>query len=132
MGRSILAVLTGIISSVILITLINSFGNFFYAGYVPRDVSEVNDALEVISQTALFFVLGVWVLGSFTSGLVAALIAKKNATNHALIAGLGLLLLGVLYVLIIPHPIWFSLVGLMVMLPFAYLGGEVPGKNNTY
>ncbi|MCF8303330.1 MAG: hypothetical protein K9I94_08675 [Bacteroidales bacterium] len=129
MGRSILAIITGVIVGIIVIILIKVFGTFLYPANLAKNVGEATTVIESLPQAALFYVLAAWGLGSFAGGLVSALIAKNNGTTHALIVGFGLLLVGLLWVLAIPHPMWFCIVGLLVMLPFAYLGGEVPGKN---
>src|SRR6056297_3039427 len=118
MGRSIIAIVIGIITGIIVIMLVEAFGAFLYPTRMANNLNEARDVMQGLPQAALFYVLAAWGLGSFTGGLVSALIARANGTNHALIVGVALLLLGLIYILAIPHPMWFSLVGLLIMLPF--------------
>lgn len=69
-------------------------------------------------------------LGSLVGGLVAALIAGSRKITFALVIGCIHLLGGIAAAFIIPAPVWFIAIDLIVAyLPMAYLGGKlVAGK----
>ena len=69
-------------------------------------------------------------LGSLVGGLVAALIAGSRKVTFALVIGGIHLLGGIAAAFLIPAPVWFIAIDLIVAyLPMAYLGGKlVAGK----
>ena len=81
--------------------------------------------MQDIPAGALWFVLLAWALGSFAGGWLATLLAKHRSRMHALIVGGVLLLAGVVNMLMLPHPTWFRIVGVLLFLPAACLGASL-------
>ena len=67
-------------------------------------------------------------LGSLLGGLVAARIAVTRKLTFALVIGFVHLLGGILATFLIPAPIWFIVLDLVVAyVPMAWLGGKLGG-----
>ncbi len=60
--------------------------------------------------------------GAFTSGWVIGKLGVQNKHFLGLITGLILTLSGVLNLVVLPHPIWFSIADTCVFLPLTLLG----------
>ena len=76
-------------------------------------------------------------LGTFTGALVASGIAVYHRFKIALSIGLVFLLGGFYMVLLLPSPVWFSVLDLFVAyLPMAYFAGKImdtrSGNTNSY
>ncbi len=121
-----LATLVGIVSGMLVIGLVEALGHQLFP--VPQEVTQAYEnqdteaLLALISPAMLFFVLLAYLLGSFVAGSLSAWIAKSK--KPAWIAGAVLTLGGFLNVTMIPHPLWFILLSLVVYLPFALLGAR--------
>ena len=76
---------------------------------------------------ALIAVLVAWALGSVTGGWVAAKLAAEARVAHAMVVGVVLVVCGVATMLMIPHPVWFWVAGIVVPLACALLGARVAG-----
>lgn len=130
MIRNILAVLSGIIFGVLAIGIVESIGHKIFT--VPQEVAQTienadTDAVfALVSSEMLLFVLLAYIFGSFVGGFITELIGKRLLL--AIVTGSLLMLGGVLNLFMIPHPIWFVLVSIMVYIPFAWLGGLLSKK----
>lgn len=134
MIRNILSVIAGILSSFTVIVIVESIGH--YISPMPAEVHINNpDAIKSYIETApaivFIMVILAYVLGSFTGGLIAALIATKNKNIKALTVGGILMGLGIFNLITIPHPAWVTILALSVFIPFAYLGGKLGEKAST-
>jgi hypothetical protein len=67
-------------------------------------------------------------IGSLLGGLVAALIAATRKLTFALVIGFVHLLGGIVAAFLIPAPVWFIALDLVVAyVPMAWLGGKLGG-----
>lgn len=70
-------------------------------------------------------------LGTLIGALVAAKIASTNKMKFALAIGFIFLAGGIVNVIMLPSPLWFSIVDLAgAYIPMAYLAGKIVEKNN--
>jgi hypothetical protein len=70
-------------------------------------------------------------LGSLIGALVAALIAASQKMTFALVIGFVHLLGGIAASFMIPAPVWFIVLDLVVAyIPMAYLGGKLGGAKS--
>lgn len=68
-------------------------------------------------------------LGTLGGAVVAALIAVKNKMLLALIIGFFFLGGGIINIIMLPSPLWFTLVDLVLAyLPMAWLGAKLAGR----
>jgi len=127
-GRSLLACLAGLVLGSVVIGVVEFVGHQIYpppAGIDPRDPESIRRAMETISMGALLVVLVAWAIGSVVGGLVAARLAPRQPMRCALIVGAMLLLAGIANLIMLPHPLWFSIVAVLLFLPAAWLGGRL-------
>jgi uncharacterized protein YacL len=134
MGRSILAVVAGLVLGVVLIFAVESLGHFVYPP--PSDLDMTNpEALKNLMANApvgaLLFVILAYVIGSFGGGWLAARLAQKSHVMHSLIVGGLLMAAGIMNMLMIPHPTWFWIISLVLYLPAAYAGALLGQKRQT-
>jgi hypothetical protein len=80
----------------------------------PSDAESMKTMMEQISAGALGFVLLAWAAGAFVGGWVAAKIAQRSQATFALIVGALLLAGGIYNLVTIPHPLWFSIIGVLL------------------
>lgn len=130
MKRTLLASLAGLVVGSIVTGVVEFVGHQIYpppAGIDPRDPESIRRAMETISTGALIAVLVAWAIGSMVGGLVAARLATRQPMRCALIAGAMLMLAGIANLILIPHPLWFSIVAVLLFLPAAWAGGRLAG-----
>jgi hypothetical protein len=67
-------------------------------------------------------------LGTLGGAYIAALIAATHKMKFALAIGCLFLIGGIMNVVMLPSPIWFTLLDLVVAyIPMAYIGGKLAG-----
>ena len=133
--RSVAAVIAGFIAASAVMLLVEwCNGHVLYPelGKAAEGVTD-REAIRALTASApvgaFLVVLFGWALGSFVGGLLAAVIGRHAPVGHALVLGVLLTLAGIANNLMIPPPMWFWLVSLLVFLPAAYAGARLaPGK----
>lgn len=134
MGRSILAVIAGLVLGVVLIGVVEFSGHYVYpppAGMDMKDAEAMKSLVASLPVGALLFVILAWAVGSFGGGWLTARIAQKSHVMHALIVGGILMAAGIMNMLTIPHPLWFWVLGVAVYLPAAYAGALLGQKRQA-
>jgi hypothetical protein len=127
-GRSIGAVLAGVVVAVLCVMAIESLGQRIYPpppGMEPSNIESVRAAMKNIPTGALLFLLAAWLLGTVAGSAVAARIARQRPVLHAMIVGVVQLAFGVFNLVMFPHPLWFVVAGMALILPAAYLGATM-------
>jgi len=125
--RSAGALAFGAVVGVFLIFAVEIMGQVIYpfpAGIDPTDAEAFKAAMANVPPGVLLSVLAAWAVGTFGGAAVAAGIARRSPVVHGLIIGVLFLLAGIANMLMIPHPLWFWVVGICVFLPAAYLGAK--------
>jgi hypothetical protein len=79
--------------------------------------------VATLPVAALLLVLSGWVLGALIGGYVAARIARRSWT--AWVVG-GVVEIGVIAnAVLIPHPAWMTIAGVLAPMPAAWLGARL-------
>ena len=128
MLRKILFIIVGILSATVFIYIIESLGHLVYPPSEDLDLKNpdtIKSIMKDVPAGALLFVLLAYALGSFFGGLITAIISKSSKVINAIIVGIVLLIFGLINLLIIPHPVWFTVVSILLYIPCAYIGGKV-------
>ena len=128
MVKSIFAVLVGVIGGAIVIWLVEMLGHAIVPppdGMDFMDPESIRERMKELPLLAFIMVLTAYAAGSFAGGLLASGIADKMKIRHALIAGVLLQLMGIINLILVPHPLWFTIISLLLYLPMAYLGGRI-------
>ncbi|MBK7811280.1 MAG: hypothetical protein IPI50_08580 [Saprospiraceae bacterium] len=132
--RNILAVIAGLVSGNILIMLIHKVSGSIIP---PPDGADITTMEGLKSSMQLFepkhFLMPflAHALGTFLGAAVTAYLAANNHFKLAMLIGVFFLVAGIINVVMLPSPIWFSALDILVAyLPMAYLGGKLTIKNN--
>lgn len=130
--RNILAVIIGIIAG----SLVNMGIVMLCGRIVPPPAGVDMTSLESIKASIHLFQAKHFIapflahaLGTFTSALVASLIARSGRLIIAMLIGGLSLLGGIVAAFLIPAPFWFIALDLIVAyLPMAWLGWKLSGQ----
>lgn len=127
--RNILAVIAGVIlGSVVNMGIITVSGSMI----PPPDGADVTTTEGLKASMHLFqpkhFIMPflAHALGTLAGAFIAALIAATRKITFALGIGFFFLLGGIASVFMLPSPIWFTVLDIVVAyIPMAYLGGKL-------
>jgi hypothetical protein len=124
---SVIPVWAGVFVGGLLIEATELLGSLVYPpppGMNPDDPAAVKAAMANLPAGALLLVLLGWIVGTFVGAWITAQKAERAPIGHGLVLG-GLSLVGaVVNMLMIPHPVWFWIAGVAILLPAAYLGAK--------
>ena len=129
--KYVLPVVVGAMSGMILITLGEMAIHNVYPlppGTDLYDADSLAKAMKQMPQSALLFLLVNYVISSFLAGIIATLISGRITFRPAMVVGIVLTLAGLYNVVVLPHPLWFSIINLLVYFPFVYFGYLVVRK----
>jgi hypothetical protein len=126
--RGILAVVLGIITFGVMGMIAEMIGHVIFPpppGLDPHDQESIAAAMKTLPIGALVSVTVAWGLATFAGAWVAA----RVAPGGPLAFGLGIGVLGlsaaVATMMMIPHPRWMWVVGVVEFLPAAYVGAKL-------
>ncbi|WP_235299442.1 hypothetical protein [Portibacter marinus] len=127
----IFAILTGVVAGAIVMGMLEMISNSMYPFPTGADLSDpavIKEHISTLPISAFLIVLTAHAIGALTGGFVASKMAKVEKRGAALYTGLILLLAGVLNLISIPHPLWFSIVDVILFTPMALLGNMLRSK----
>ena len=125
--RTIVAILLGIVLGTLAIALVEQIGHQVYPPPEGLDLNDPTAVAELIASApvgALLFVLAAWVIGATVGGWLSVRLGGA-VPRSPFVVGLVLLAFGLANMLMIPHPTWFFILGVIVFLPAALLGGRL-------
>lgn len=117
--RKVLAVLAGILTGMIAISLVQMLGHYLYPEPEGLDTNDLNQLAEYVKTApfmALFFVVLSYAFGSLSSGFVSTKIANDGKQIYAIICGIVFLILSIFMMSSLPTPIWFWILGILSWL----------------
>lgn len=123
--KKVLAVLGGVATAFITMIIfegINSFLFPFPQGLDVNDWEAVHTFTQNLPWTAYILVLLGWSVGAFLAGFVAKKIIKTNGTTTPVILSILLTLGGILNFILIGHPMWMIIIGLIIFVSLPSLG----------
>ena len=132
MLRSIGAGVVGLVTAILLVWLIELIGHAVYPPPVDIDFSDpeaVRAYTAALPVAAVLFVGVSWVIGTFVGVSVACRIGRAKPVIYAVLVG-GFVLAGAITMLIIiPHPLWFSVVSLPAIIAAAYAAMRLAARS---
>ena len=134
MGRSILAVIVGLVAASLAVLLIETAAHWMLPTPPGMDVTSresMATAMQNLPVASLLAILVAWALGSFVGGWVAASIARSHQTRCAIIVAILIILSGIANMLMIPHPIWIWIGGIVLPIPCAMAGAQLAAAKRT-
>jgi hypothetical protein len=132
--KYVLPVVVGSMSGMILITAGEVGIHNLYPLPPGTDLHDPESLARVMAQmpvNAFILLLLNYIVCSFLSGLIAALVSGRVTVRPSFIVGLVLTLAGLYNTFSLPHPLWFSILNILVYLPMAWLGYLVVKRKAT-
>jgi hypothetical protein len=126
--RTLAAVLAGLMTALVVITLVEAVGHTFMPppeGHDPMTPEGMSAIVAQMSPAALLFVLLAYLCGGVAGGVVAVKVSGGDRVIEALGVGTILTVGALLNVMTIPHPIWMSGASVAIQLPAAWLGARL-------
>lgn len=131
MGKKILAGIVGVFVAIGLVWLVEKIG---HGVYPPPDYPDVGDAdvmrayIDTLPLGALLSVAAAWFIGAFGGTFVACRLGSARPLAYVLAVG-GIVFTGAAFNLtIIPHPMWFSILGVVGIFVGTGLGMTLGSK----
>lgn len=133
--RNILAVVAGVVSGGGLNMIIIMISGSIIPPPEGADVTTMEGlkaSMHLFTPINFLMPFLAHALGSLAGAAVAALIATKHKMRFAIGIGCWFLLGGIINVLMLPSPMWFTVVDLVgAYIPMGYLGGRLAMKNTN-
>lgn len=134
MGRTVLGVLAGLATMFLVIMVVELLGAQLFPppqGLDMHDPQALADAMAQMPLGALAVVVAAWVLGAFAGGWVAAKVAVGYPRVAAVIVALAVVAGVVMMILSFPHPMWMTVLGLVLPVPAALAGARLARPRAT-
>jgi hypothetical protein len=128
MGRKIAAVLVGIFVAFGLVFCIEAIGHKVYPTPPGLDFSKpevVAEFMKTLPAGAFMFVLGGFAIATLIGGFIAARIAGVKPFVFAGIIGVLMLAATTANLMMIPHPLWFSVTSIALIVVATVLAGRL-------
>ena len=125
MGKNIAAGVAGIVIAVALVWLVETIGHSVYPP--PPDLNFADaEAMRVYvadaPNGAFLFVGGAWFIAALVGTFAACKIGDANPMIYAGVVGGFMLVATVANLIMIPHPLWFSVLAVLGIVIAAWLG----------
>lgn len=118
MLRKISAVLLGVVVASATVMLVEWLGHQVYPpppGLNFKDPVQLQQYTSSLPLGAFLFILLGWLLGTLCGGLAACYVAREKPLVFASIIGAVMLAATITNLILIPHPTWFSIGGIIVI-----------------
>jgi len=129
--RNILAVLAGVIlGSIVNMGIIMISGSIIPPpeGVDPSSMESLKANMHLFEARHFIFPFLAHALGTLAGAFIVGLFAVKHKLILPLIIGAFFLIGGIMMVVSVPSPLWFTIVDLgLAYLPMAWLGGKLGG-----
>ncbi len=140
MIRNAAAFVVGVVTAFGLIWVIEKLGHTIYPPPADLDWSDpaaVRPYIATLPIFALLFPMFAWFIGTFTGSLVGSLIGTARPLLFCAVVGVLVLAATIANLIIIPHPLWFSIISVLGIVASAWLAlqfapgpkGEFPGSD---
>jgi hypothetical protein len=126
--RNAIGVIAGVITAFALIWLIEKLGHAIYPPPVDLDFSDpaaVRPYIATLPLYALLFPMLAWMIGTFIGSLLACFIGTARPLALAGIVGGLVLAATVANLIVIPHPLWFSVLSILAIVASAWLAMRI-------
>ena len=128
MVKKVAAAVLGIIAAGGIVAVVEALGHAVYP--IPPDV-DFNDPVQFgnyvqsLPVGAFIFVAGGWTSGTLGGGLLACFIARERPFVYSGIVGGFILVATVVNLMMIPHPLSFSISALIAIAVMTYITGVI-------
>jgi hypothetical protein len=125
--RKIVAVIVGMIAGATLVGMVEGVGHILFPlpqGIDATDIESLKTNMDRIPVGSMLFVLLGWVIGSGSGSALAVWISRSTVVPGLIVGGM-LMAGGIATMAMLPHPVWFLVLGCLVFLPSAWLGAQL-------
>ena len=132
--RSIAAVIGGFVAASVVMLIVEMINGRVLHPDLAKSAEGVTDRevlrgiMAAAPVSAFLVVLAGWILGSLVGGWLAARVAGRAGVAHGLVLGALLTMAGCANNLMIPPPLWFWVVSVLVFFPAAYVGARAAAR----
>lgn len=133
MIRKILAVLGGLVSGGIVISLVEMIARLLHPVPVGMKMDDMTAMAEHASKAPLsaqIVVLIAYALGAITAGYISTIIAKDGKKIYALICAALFFISTIINLYMIATPVWFWIIALLLWAPLALFGYQLASRKN--
>ncbi len=134
MGRTILGAVIGLVVAMAVIFLVEGLAAAISPpppGLDLKNEADLARIVETASLTMKVLVVSGWLLGSFIGAWVAARISRAHRVAAALVVGIGIVLGVILNAMMLPHPLWMSVLGVALPIPLAWFAARLATPRAT-
>jgi hypothetical protein len=117
MLRIILGVIAGIIAGSVCVWGVETLNHILHpypAGMKANDMEAFKSYIENLPFLGKFMVIVGYALGALVSGFISTKIARNGKPTAAIICGLIFLSFTIYNMMVLPTPIWFWVLGILV------------------
>ena len=128
MLRTLLAIVTGLITAMLVIFGVEAIGLLLFpppAGMRLDTEADLAKLVAMSSPAAKAWLVFGWALGSFVGAWVAARISRQHRRIAALAVALFIVAGTLMNAMVIAHPIWMNLLGIVLPIPLALLAARL-------
>lgn len=134
MGRTILAVIAGLIIAMLVMLSVEFLSMQVSPpppGFTLDNQADLARLVEMASPASKALVVLGWALASFLGGWVAARLSRQHRLVAALAIGV-LIVIGVVFnTANIPHPLWMTVLGVLLPMPLAFAAARLASRRAT-
>ncbi|MDH3373783.1 MAG: hypothetical protein OER22_14215 [Gammaproteobacteria bacterium] len=131
MIRNAAGIIAGLITAFALIWLIEKVGHTIYPPPPDLDFSDpdaIRPYIATLPIIALLFPMFAWFIGTFAGSLVGSLIGTAKPLLFCTVVGGIVLAATIANLIVIPHPLWFSIISVLGIVASAWLALQIaPG-----
>jgi hypothetical protein len=128
MAKNVAAAIASIVTAFVMIMLIEELGDIIYPPPPDLDFSDpevMRPYIATLPFLALLFPMIAWVVATFTGTILACKIGTANPLAFAAIVGGLVLAWAIANLIMIEHPLWYSLVSLVAVAASAWIAARV-------
>lgn len=125
MVKNIVAGFAGIIVAGLLVWLVEMLGHAVYPPPTDlnfADAETMRAYIDTLPLAALLFVAAAWFIGTLGGTVLACKLGDAKPMIYAIVVGGLMLVATVANLIVIPHPVWFSVLGVAGIVVAAWLG----------
>lgn len=118
-ARSVAAVLAGVVAAGVIVAALEAINARLFnlpEGIDASDMEAMRRAVAALPQSAFILLLAGWGIGTLMGAWIAARLAPKAPRVHGAIVTAVLLAAGVANMVMLPHPAWVWVVGILLFV----------------
>lgn len=123
--KNALAIVAGLLAAFVVFAAIEGLSGIIHPpppGLDLKNPEMMKEYISALPLSAKIMVLAAYLIGSLVAGMVVAKVSKSSDKKLPIIVGSILTVLAIINLSMIPSPIWFIVINLLIYIPFVLLG----------